>query len=324
MSRVHQQPVGRARPGPVREDRVPAPILVGTSGGLWTLDGERHAAVAPLAGGAVTALATDGPDAWAIVDGRVLWQRRDGRWAARATMEGPAATCVAPGPDGPLIGTEQAHLFHLTGDRLQPIEPFEQVEGRGGWYTPWGDPADVRSVAVAADGIIYVNVHVGGVARSTDGGGSWAPTLDIEVDVHQVLAHPVDPRVVLVAAAAGLGVSRDGGLTWRFATTGMHAHYLRAVAVAGEHVLVSASTGFEGRRAAIYRRPLDAPTGFARCADGLPKWFDDNIDTGCLVAAGGLVVFGTGDGRVFRSLDAGTRWALVTDGLPPITCVSLG
>ncbi len=99
---------------------------------------------------------------------------------------------------------------------------------------------------------------------------------------------------------------------------------MRAVAVAGEHVLVSASTGFHGRRSAIYRRRLDGGTRFERCADGLPKWFDDNIDTACLAAAGSLVVFGTGDGRVFRSLDSGERWDLVIKGLPPVGCIAVG
>src|SRR5207249_3911316 len=100
------------------------------------------------------------------------------------------ATCVAPTRDGVLVGTEQARLFRLTGAGLAPMPSFETVEGRDAWYTPWGDPADVRSIAVALDGAIHVNVHVGGVARSRDGGTSWAPTVDIESDVHQVLAHP--------------------------------------------------------------------------------------------------------------------------------------
>jgi hypothetical protein len=96
------------------------------------------------------------------------------------------------------------------------------------------------------------------------------------------------------------------------------------VAVAGEHVLVSASAGFHGRRSAIYRKRLEGGARFERCEAGLPKWFDDNIDTACLAAAGPLVVFGTGDGRLFRSLDAGAHWDLVIKGLPPVGCVVVG
>ena len=35
-------------------------------------------------------------------------------------------------------------------------------------------------------------------------------------------------------------------------------------------------------------------------------------------------VFGTEDGRVFQSLDAGRGWQLLATGLPPVRCVALG
>jgi photosystem II stability/assembly factor-like uncharacterized protein len=298
-------------------------ILVGTAGGLWTLQGDTALADETLAGRPVTALAREGATLWAVVDGTTLWQRRDGGWRQCAAIAGPPATCVAATATGLLVGTEQAHLLRLAGDALVPIDSFETTEGRAAWYTPWGDPADVRSIAIAADGTIHVNIHVGGVARSRDGGKSWAPTIDIEEDVHQVLAHPTRPEVVLVASAEGFGISGDGGDSWQLSTTGLHAHYLRAVAVAGEHVLVSASAGFHGRRSAIYRKPLDGGSRFERCEAGLPKWFDDNIDTACLAAADALVAFGTSDGRVFRSRDAGEHWDLAIKGLPPASCVLL-
>ena len=299
-------------------------IFVGTASGLWALEGETSRPVEVLAGRSVTALALGPGSVWTVVDGAALWELRDGAWATRASIDGPPATCVAPTVAGVLIGTEQAHLLRLTAAGRARVEPFEIVEGRNAWYTPWGDPADVRSITVARDGAVYVNVHVGGVARSRDGGTSWAPTVDIERDVHQVLAHPTRAEIVMVAAADGFGLSRDGGDSWHFATAGLHAHYLRAVAVAGDHVLVSASTGFRGRRSAIYRKRLDGGRRFERCSEGLPAWFDDNVDTGCLAAAGPLAVFGTGDGRLYRSLDAGASWDLALKGLPPVGCVAVG
>jgi hypothetical protein len=298
-------------------------IFIGTAGGLWTLEGDTARAVEPLTGRSVTALALDGVTTWAVVDGSTLLEHRSGVWTTRAAIEGPSATCLAPTPEGLLVGTERAHLFRLTAAGLTPIDAFERVEGRKAWYTPWGDPADVRSIGVARDGAIHVNVHVGGVARSRDGGASWAPTVDIEQDVHQVLAHPSRADVVVVASAEGFGISRDGGDSWTFVTAGLHAHYSRAVAIAGDQVLLSAATGFRGRRSALYRTTLDA-IGFERCRAGLPEWFDDNIDTGCLAAAGPLAVFATRDGRVYRSRDAGAGWELALKGLPPVMCVVLG
>lgn len=298
-------------------------IRVGTREGLWELDGDRVFSVEAFAGKSLTALATDGAREWAIADGRTLWEGTGSSWKQRATIEGHEATCLAATPDRLLIGTEEAHLLRLADDGPAPVESFETIDGRAAWYTPWGDPADVRSISVALDGAVYVNVHVGGVVRSRDGGRTWTPTVDIESDVHQVLTHPSRAEVVLAAAADGFGVSRDGGASWRFVTEGMHAHYLRAVAASDDTVLVSASSGPGGRRAALYRRHLDGEAAFERCTDGLPTWFGDNVDTGCLAARGSLVACGTEDGRVFRSLDGGRRWDVAAKGLPPVTCLIL-
>jgi photosystem II stability/assembly factor-like uncharacterized protein len=298
-------------------------IQIGTREGLWELDGDRVSSVETFAGKSLTALAVDGAREWAIVDGRTLWERGDSTWKERLTIDRHAPTCLAAAPGGLVIGTEEAHLLRLADGALNPVESFETADGRAAWYTPWGDPADVRSIAVARDGAIYVNVHVGGVVRSRDGGRTWTPTVDIERDVHQVVAHPSRAEVVLAAAADGFGVSRDGGETWRFLTEGMHAHYLRAIVVSDAAVLVSASTGPGGRRAALYRAGLDGNGAFERCGEGLPAWFGDNVDTGCLAARDGLVACGTKDGRVFRSLDGGQRWSLAAKGLPPVTCVTV-
>jgi photosystem II stability/assembly factor-like uncharacterized protein len=300
-------------------------ILVGMEGGMREFDlGERPAREA-FVGRTVTALARDASHAWALIDGREVWAEDGERWQKRATVEGPAATCLAPDAQGLLVGTETAHLLRLTGDRLEAVESFDRVDGRETWHTPWGDPADVRSLAVdPAEGTIYVNVHVGGVVRSRDGGRTWTPTLDIDVDVHQVIVHPSRPRTVLVAAFDGFGVSRDGGDSWSFVIAGLHAHYARAVAMSDEAVLLTASTGPGGRRSALYRKSLDGSDEFERCRQGLPEWFTDNIDTACLATAGPLVVFGTEDGRLYCSADGGAAWKLLAKGLPSVRSALIG
>jgi hypothetical protein len=300
-------------------------ILVGTEGGMREFGlGERPGREA-FVGRTVTAVARDASHTWALIDGREVWVEEGERWQKRASVEGPPATCLAPGAPGLLVGTETAHLLRLMGDRLEPIDAFESVDGRETWHTPWGDPADVRSLAVdPVEGTIYVNVHVGGVVRSQDGGRTWTPTLDIDVDVHQVIVHPARSKTVLVAAFDGFGLSRDGGDTWSFATAGLHAHYARAVAIADGAVLLTASTGPNGRRSALYRKSLDGPDEFERCREGLPEWFSDNIDTACLATAGPLVAFGTEDGRLYRSADGGVAWELVAKGLPSVRSVHVG
>ena len=294
--------------------------LIGTAEGLHEL-GDREATA--FAGREVTALAVeDGPGVWALLDGRVLVRREgNGPWqelgALPDTVEG---TCLAATPGGLLVGTVGAGLWCWTGGHPVRVESFDRMPGREAWYTPWGDPPDTRSIAADAGGRLYVNVHVGGVARSTDGGASWSPTIDVDADVHQVVAHATCPGYVFAAAAEGLWISADGGDSWATETEGLHARYCRAVAVTGDAVLVSASTGPGGRRAALYRRDL-AGDRFERCRDGLPEWFGDNLDTHCLAAEGREVVLGTEDGVVHASTDGGRTFSVLAKGLPPVRAV---
>jgi hypothetical protein len=303
-------------------------VIVGTGDGLHVFDiggssGDGGRREDELAGREVRALEPGGGGLWAIVDGKELWRSVDGRWSAVAATGRRRATCLASTPAGLLVGTARAHLLSLERDRLMPVSGFDQAEGREAWYTPWGAPADVRSIDAGSAGAVYVNVHVGGVLRSTDRLATWRPLLDIEHDVHQVYLSG-HLGVVLVAAFDGFGVSRDGGETWTWENDGLHAHYCRAVAVAGDTVILSASAGHHGRRAALYRRSLQAGGVFERCTDGLPKWFSDNVDTGCVAARGDTVAIGTEDGTVYLSIDAGRRWESVAKGLAPVRAVALG
>jgi hypothetical protein len=299
-------------------------ILVGTEDGIHTVGDEPAPVRFP--GREVESLAPHDGEVWALVDGSELWRSRAaGEGEAVASSPGPRLRCLATTGGTVLAGTAEAHLLLLAAGELRPVEPFDQVEGRDGWYTPWGGPPDVRSLAVGADGGLWVNVHVGGIPTSPDGGRSWRPTIDVDADVHQVVAHPADPGRVLAATAYGLADSADAGGSWTYLTAGMHAGYCRAVALAGDTVVVSSSTGPRGGRATLYRRPLDAPAEepFERCRDGLPEWFEGNVDTACVDATGPAVAFGTAGGEVFASADAGATWERVAGGLPPVRCLLL-
>jgi hypothetical protein len=306
-------------------------LLVGTVKGLYELDGdgaEPRAARGSVADRAVTALAASaGGERWALADGTdVLCTDDGGPWRRVAGGGGLELTCLLPGERRLLVGAEEARLLELeglqAGESLERVASFDETPGRQRWYTPWGGPPAVRSMARDRVGRLHVNVHVGGIPRSTDGGVTWEPTIDIDADVHQVLAHPLLPDVVLAATARGLARSDDGGDVWIEQANGLHAPYSRAVAVSGETVLVSASEGPSGRRAALYRAPLEAGGGFERCRGGLPEWFDANIDTGCLAAEGEVVAFGTADGSVFLSEDSGVSWVERAAGLPTVRAVA--
>jgi photosystem II stability/assembly factor-like uncharacterized protein len=299
-----------------------ATILVGTDDGLHRIDESGEARGVDLGGQAVMAIAPEGSSRWAIVDADSLWRSMGGSWELAASIRGTRANCVAWTSAGLLVGTSEAGLYRLADGALQGVASFDEVDGRAKWYTPWGGPPDSRSISEASDGAIYVNVHVGGIVRSRDAGTSWEPTIDVDSDVHQVLAPEGRPGLVLAACAQGLAVSEDGGDSWRFDTEGLHGPYCRAVAVSGGTVFVTASEGHRGRRAAVYRRDL-AGGQFLKCSEGLPDWFEGNVNTLCLAASGSLVAFGTEQGEVFGSNDQGETWRRVADGLGEVRCLAV-
>jgi BNR/Asp-box repeat protein len=294
-------------------------LLIGTSEGLFELDGDQPSPDSEFGKREATALAVGAGETWALADRRSLMRRDEsGTWEQIAASEDLEITGVVRTSNDVFVGTEEAHVLRLRDGDLVRLDAFDRVEGREKWYTPWGGPPAVRSLAVDLAGRIHANVHVGGIPRSTDGGETWEPTIDIDADVHQVIAHPREPDVVLAAGAVGLALSEDGGANWRIERDGLRSTYSRAVAVAGDAILVTASDGHRGGHAAVYRTSLGPSLRLERCTEGLPEWFDGNIDTGWLAASGSTVAFATSDGRVFVSDDAGAKWLQPAAGLPRI------
>jgi hypothetical protein len=293
-------------------------ILVGTDKGLLELSLRGSPGDGAFAGREVTALGRAGAETWAVLDGAEVWRRTGGVWSRQATVEGVTARCIADTRMGVLVGTSEAHLFRIVASDVERVEPFELVDGRDRWHTPWGGPPDTRSIS-EGDDALFANVHVGGIVRTTDDGMTWEPTIDIAFDVHEVWA---GQGAVFAACARGLAVSHDAGASWATRAEGLHAEYCRAVTVCGGTVLVTASTGPRGGRAAVYRGPV-AGGAFARCRQGLPDWFDANIDSLCLDATpnDGVVAFGTDDGRVFASTDEGASWEDIATGLASVRCL---
>jgi photosystem II stability/assembly factor-like uncharacterized protein len=176
-------------------------------------------------------------------------------------------------------------------------------------------------MAATSDGaVLLANVHVGGIPRSTDGGVTWQPTIDIDSDVHEVRAHPVHRDIVIAAAAVGLCVSRDGGATWSAEDEGLHASYCSAVAFSEQDILVSASSDHFATKGVIYRRPIDG-IGPLQPVAGLPEWLEGITDTGCIAANGSVLAVADKGGNLYVSDDAGNSWLRRGSNLPPISNV---
>lgn len=304
--------------------KAPQTLAATWDDGVFVYIGEnRHH---ELAGQPVGALAPDSHgSALAIVAGHALRRRTpDGKWITLATSEVQLSCCVSVG-DVIYVGTDDARVLRVgeTGD-IETIRGFEAVAGRDTWYAGSavidgqrvGPPLGIRSITVTADRrVLLANVHVGGIPRSTDGGATWHPTIDIDSDVHEVCAHPADPEIVIAAAAVGLCVSHDGGATWTVDQDGLHASYCSAVAFLGNDLLVAASTDHFAKQGAIYRRPLDRRHSFALVA-GLPRWIDGIADTRCIATQGSAAAVADRAGNLWLSTDSGQAWVRHAERLP--------
>ena len=284
-------------------------LLIGTETGAVTLDGDSL-----ITGVRVNHMA-QAPNGWWAVDesGRV---HRDGDVIAEMPA-GVTAHCIQPTDQTTWIGADRATLFALDTSGVTEDEFFANAPGRDSWYTPWGAPADVRSMAVDADHTLYINVHVGGVLRYDNTG--VVPTLEVDSDVHQVATHPSQKGAVFAACAYGLAFSHNGH-DFEIRSDGLHDRYCRAVAVLENQVLVSASTGPRTDKARLYRGDLWSGE-LEPLTSGLPEWFGSNLDTHCLIAREDGVFAGNGD-TVWRSDDHGDTWDVAVSGLDAITCLA--
>jgi hypothetical protein len=91
------------------------------------------------------------------------------------------------------------------------------------------------------------------------------------------------------------------------------------VAVCGDAVLVTTSHGPRGGRAAVSRGDLGGGP-LERSHQGLPPWFEDNIDTAWLDALpdGSFAAFGTSEGDLYGSTDQGATWSPLATGIAGI------
>lgn len=301
-------------------------VLVATwEDGLFEVTGQkaRH----ELAGQSVRGLTADGRGGvLAIVGGHTLCRRSpEGEWTTVAKSDLALSCCVVIG-DVVFVGTDDANILRIDPDGTQHrLAGFDSVAGRERWYAGstvvdgkvMGPPLGLRSMTATCDGkVLLANVHVGGIPRSTDGGATWQPTIDVDTDVHQVCAHPTRPDIVIAAAAAGFCVSRDAGATWTVEQQGLHAHYCSAVAFGRTDMFVAASDGHFSREGAIYRRPIDNNGPLKPFGGGMPKWLAGIADTDCIATRDSMVALVDGSGALYVSHDDGATWSCAVEHLP--------
>jgi hypothetical protein len=296
-----------------------ARILVSSwNDGVIVIDRDRDAIEHELAGRSVRSLTRDREGrALAIVDGAAIYRRSEvGVWSVIAQIADSAA-CVACGPTI-YVGTDDAQVLRVDErGTVEPLTDFQDIAGRERWYAGQavvdgrlvGPPLGVRSLAASCDArVVFANVHVGGIPLSRDDGRSWQPTIDVELDAHEVCAHPRDPQCVIAATAAGLVISRDAGHSWSVEARGLHALHCAAVAFVGDDLLISCAGDQFAPQGAVYRRPVASDEPLALVGRGLPAWTAGIVDTNHIAALGACAALV--DRRdLYVSTDAGASWS---------------
>jgi hypothetical protein len=200
-----------------------------------------------------------------------------------------------------------------SSNEVERLIGFDNVPGRSGWFGN-GPPLHVRAVtATADDGAIMAAVHVGGIPRSTDEGRTWAPTIPVEFDVHEVRAHPASP-IVAAAAAVGLCVSKDDGRNWNVIADGLEVTDSLAVAVLPDEVLFSIQDGPFADRSQIWRWQINGQR-IEQVRQGLPPWLKGKVDTGHIAANKGQAVVVDGGGDLWLSRAGSTGWDRIATDL---------
>jgi hypothetical protein len=195
-------------------------------------------------------------EVWALLDGARIVLLDDAVEETHATLWADLgrtdATCLeVVGDDLLLVGFEGAHLS-LVSPAVPPVpmQAFDDLPARTTWVNPASTQPDLRSVATTGEHW-FANVHVGGVWVSSDRGNSWQEVVPAAQDVHEIVSGEAD-RLAAVSAR-GFGWSDDEGSTWQWTDDGLHGRYCRAVALDGDVVFVTASTGPGSRDCRLYR-----------------------------------------------------------------------
>jgi len=228
---------------------------------------------------------------------------------ARGGLAGSALNALAVGGrDGQLLFAGGRELWRSTdgGQRWEAV--------RGASVAP-----RVTAIAIAPSDqqIIYVGVSAGcgrggstpGLV-STDGGTRWQESGQ---DITSLAVDPADAKKLWATTCTGVRRSKDGGTAWEPATGAQLDGYtsVQIALVPGTPRVVYVAYASEGGTAKV-RRTID---------DGA-TWQDTQLPA----AAFGPLALATDPGKadsvflstlvgVFRSLDGGQRWTLLTAGL---------
>lgn len=217
--------------------------------------------------------------------------------------------------------SDSARLYAATGNGI-----FRSTNAASSWVAASRTVgnADLMSLAVDPGNPrrLWVGGGEGGVWRSSDGGATWTAATGAitSAPVYTVVLHPANPSTLYVSTwGQGVFKSSDGGATWGAINSGISNFDVRALAV-------DPMTPAKMYAGCYYNRFFSgspSPPQFYTSGDGGSTWtgapwsvmgdvhrlFIDPRAPSTLYAINGL------HEQLSRSLDSGTSWATVDNGM---------
>ncbi|HVQ40240.1 MAG TPA: hypothetical protein VMS31_22050 [Pyrinomonadaceae bacterium] len=253
-------------------------------------------------------------------------------------------------PDTLYCGVEPAALFKSTdaGESWSLVQGLYDHPHRSQWMPGGGglclhtilpDPSNARRMHIA--------ISTGGVYRTDDGGENWQPRNNgvraqfLPPDqrypewgqcVHKIVSHPANPQRIFLQNHWGLYKSEDGADSWVDIANGVPSDFGFAMEIDpndADSVFIIPVESDEFRctpegKLRVYRT-RNAGESWEPLANGLPQEnaletiLRDGLSADHLQPTG--IYFGTRNGKLFGSNDAGASWSAIVESLPAIVCV---
>ena len=291
----------------------------------------------PHAAARVTASPVNPQRAWLAAYEAGVYRTDDGgtTWTHVDSYPSDYAHSVLADPDSVdavYVGSEPAALFRSEdgGESWAECLSFQDVPESSNWgfHAPTRD-SHIRDLVVSPgdSSLLYAGIEVGGVVRSTDGGGNWQQLPGLDDDIHCLHLGTDEKKRVYVATASAPYRSSNGGDEWEKINDGLDRRYTLHIAAApddADQVLVTVSENARRKSPQFYRS-----------ADGGQTWQKvDGLGEGeepeSMVVAfewdpssPGDIYAGTDGGKLYHSPDRGQSWQQMPVALSSIAVGAL-
>ena len=276
----------------------------------------------PHAAARVAASPVDPERAWLAAYEAGVYRTDDGgaSWTHVSSYPSDYAHSVLAHPaekETVFAGSEPAALFRSedAGASWVECQGFRAVPEAGNWgfHAPTRD-SHVRDLRVSPgdSGVLYGGIEVGGVVRSSDGGGSWRQLPGLDDDIHCLSLGADRPGRVYAATASAPFRSDNGGDQWELINAGLQRRYTLHIAAAPDDadlVLVTVSENARRKSPQLYRSTDGGQTwqlvnglGEGEEAEDMVVAFDWDVNSPSNVYAG------TDGGNLYHSGDRGETW----------------